>query len=66
MQGRHIQAELYKKGSGLTDIAKSFEPHISLAAVKRVIENKTTSERIRQKIADTLNTTIEKLWPEAA
>lgn len=66
MQGRHIQGELYKKGSGLTDIAKSFDPPVSLAAVKRVIHNQTTSARIRQKIANILDVEVDKLWPEAA
>lgn len=56
-----IKAELRKKSSSISKIARALRVHPS--SVSKVIRRKR-SRRIEQAVANTLSTTPEALWPD--
>jgi hypothetical protein len=66
MKPNEIRAALKLENKKQSEIAESFNPPVSNAAVTRVIDHKSKSRRIRARIAKFIKRDYEEVWPEAA
>lgn len=61
MNRNQIRAKLVERGITLAEIAR--ELNVTISGVSKVLASASVSARIRQRVAERLDTTVKHLWP---